>query len=78
MDRSSVSASVVIGEESTVVIRRSTRSAPIVAKALDIVMDEEGRPKRILLDRRVHRRDEHWGSPWSATGAMVTLLEREE
>lgn len=69
-------ATVTLGEEDTVVVRRSGRHDAIVAKALDIVRDEDGTVRRILLDRRVHKGNEDWDGKWRASGARVTLLER--
>lgn len=69
-------ATVTFGEGDTVVVRRSARHPPVVAKALDIERGEDGRPVRVLLDRRVHREDEDWCGEWRASGAIVSLLER--
>ena len=78
MDVSFVEPSVAMGEGDTVVIRRSASSPATVARALDVVMGEDGQPTKILLDRRVHADRERWRGPWKASGALVTLLEKAE
>lgn len=61
----------------TVVIRRNASSAPLIATALDVCRDWEGRPVRIVLDRLIHDGTEsrRWGN-WVVSGAFVSVLEK--
>ena len=61
---------IVIGDGS-VTIRRSGRSAPIVAQVLGLDRDPDGEVTRIWLDRLVHRPGEEW------TGDVVRPWGRE-
>lgn len=71
------SITVTLGEEGTVVVRRSDSSTPIVARALGARLDDKGQPVRVVLDRRIHRpgEDFHAGE-WGVSGAVVSVLER--
>ncbi|WP_295587283.1 hypothetical protein [uncultured Lamprocystis sp.] len=66
---------VVIGEGS-VTIRRSGRSAPIVAQVLALDRNPDGEVIRIWLDRLVHRPGEAWTGDWSVRGAVSSIVER--
>ncbi len=66
---------VVIGEGS-VTIRRSGRSAPIVARVLGIDRNPDGEVIRLWLDRLVHRPGEDWTGAWSVRGAVSSIVER--
>jgi hypothetical protein len=66
---------VVIGEGS-VTIRRSGRSAPIVAQILGLDRNPEGELTRLWLDRLVHRPGEVWTGAWSVRGAVSSIVER--
>ncbi len=66
---------VVIGDGS-VTIRRSGRSAPIVAQVLGIDRDPDGEVIRLWLDRLVHRPGEAWTGAWSVRGAVSSIIER--
>ena len=66
---------VVIGDGS-VTIRRSGRSAPIVARVLGLDRNPEGEVTRLWLDRLVHRPGETWSGAWSVRGAVSSIVER--
>ena len=66
---------VVIGDGS-VTIRRSGRSAPIVAQVLGLDRSPDGEVTRIWLDRLVHRPGEEWTGDWSVRGAVSSIIER--
>ncbi|WP_295454944.1 hypothetical protein [uncultured Thiodictyon sp.] len=66
---------VVIGEGS-VTIRRSGRSAPIVAQVLGLDRNPDGEVTRLWLDRLVHRPGEAWTGAWSVRGAVSSIIER--
>jgi hypothetical protein len=66
---------VVIGDGS-VTIRRSGRSAPIVAQVLGLDRSPDGEVTCIWLDRLVHRPGEEWTGDWSVRGAVSSIIER--
>ncbi|WP_169338425.1 hypothetical protein [Lamprocystis purpurea] len=66
---------VVIGDGS-VTIRRSGRSAPIVAQVLGVDRNPDGEVTRLWLDRLVHRPGEAWTGAWSVHGAVSSIIER--
>ncbi|WP_295413172.1 hypothetical protein [uncultured Thiodictyon sp.] len=66
---------IVIGDGS-VTIRRSGRSAPIVAQVLGLDRNPEGEVIRLWLDRLVHRPGEDWTGDWSVRGAVSSIVER--
>ena len=66
---------VVIGDGS-VAIRRSGRSAPIVAQVLGLDRNPDGEVTRLWLDRLVHRPGEEWTGEWSVRGAVSSIVER--
>ena len=66
---------VVIGDGS-VTIRRSGRSAPIVAQVLGLERNPDGEVTRIWLVRLVHRPGEEWTGDWSVRGAVSSIIER--
>ena len=66
---------IVIGEGS-VTIRRSGRSAPIVAQVRGLDRNPDGEVTRLWLDRLVHRPGEAWTGVWSVYGAVSSIIER--
>ena len=66
---------IVIGDGS-VTIRRSGRSAPIVAQVLGLDRNADGEVIRLWLDRLVHRPGEEWTGAWSVHGAVSSIIER--
>ncbi|WP_295446397.1 hypothetical protein [uncultured Thiodictyon sp.] len=66
---------IVIGEGS-VTIRRSGRSAPILAQVLGLDRNPDGEVTRLWLDRLVHRPGEAWTGDWSVRGAVSSIIER--
>lgn len=76
MARHTTHVSITIGNEA-VTLRRSGSSTRIVANILGSEKDAKGEATRIWLDRRVHRPGEEFDG-WQASGAVVTILERQE
>ena len=66
---------VVFGEGSTVVIRSSRASRPIVAEALGVDRAPDGSVQRVYLDRLVHPGREVWANGWRIHGAISSILE---
>ncbi len=62
--------------DGSVTIRRSGRSAPIVARVLGLDRNPEGDVIRLWLDRLVHRPGEEWTGDWSVRGAVSSIIER--
>ena len=66
-------ATVTVGED-RVTVRRKGRTEAVVAAALDIETDGEGRPVRVWCDRRIHRPEETELGEWHVEGAVVSVL----
>ena len=62
--------------DGSVTIRRSGRSAPIVAHVLGLDRSPDGEVTCIWLDRLVHRPGEAWTGDWSVRGAVSSSVER--
>ena len=69
-------ASVALGDDNkTVTIKLGGSTRPIIAQALGVKRDGNGKPARIVLDRLIHGGcDENWGD-WRVHGAFVSVLE---
>jgi hypothetical protein len=66
-------ATVTLGD-GVAVIRRRGVTDPIVAKVLGTEHDEDGNPRRVWLDRLVHRPEQVNLGLWSVEGAYVSML----
>ena len=66
---------VTVGD-GVVTLRRDGQSSPITANILGMDRDSEGNPVRIWLDRIVHRSKPSSYIGWSVSGAVASVLVR--
>jgi NAD kinase len=69
-------ANVTLGDD-TAVIRRTGHSRPEVAKILGVERDASGQIVTVWLDRLVHRVGETEYMEWQVSGAVSTVLRRD-
>lgn len=69
-------ATLTVNDES-VVIRRSGMTELSIARVLSKTLDGNGRPTRLILDRRVHAAGITHLGEWRVHGAFCTVLEAE-